>query len=89
MVNIEETIPIAPIGPKPAVLVSWLKRRIKSEIETVEPEKVLELKNEMLKEMEEVKKGFPYMVKIPELYGAKNAELASLLGTYEYSRSHA
>ena len=34
----EQTIPIAPIGPSPAVLVNWLKRRTKSEIDTVEPE---------------------------------------------------
>ena len=38
IVNIDTTIPIAPIGPKPAVLVSWLKRRTKSEMATVEPD---------------------------------------------------
>jgi hypothetical protein len=38
IVNIDTTIPIAPIGPKPAVLVNWLKSRTKSEIATVEPE---------------------------------------------------
>ena len=38
IVIIEQTIPIAPIGPSPAVFVNWLKRRINREIETVEPE---------------------------------------------------
>jgi hypothetical protein len=38
IVNIAQTIPIAPTGPRPAVFESWLKRRIRSEIATVEPE---------------------------------------------------
>ena len=35
---IEQTIPIAPIGPSPAVLVNWLNKRINKDIETVEPD---------------------------------------------------
>ncbi|CAB5052870.1 unannotated protein [freshwater metagenome] len=38
IVIIEHTIPIAPIGPRPAVFVSWLKSKIRSEIATVDPE---------------------------------------------------
>ena len=38
IVIIEQTIPIAPIGPRPAVFDNLLKRRIRSEIETVDPE---------------------------------------------------
>jgi hypothetical protein len=34
----EQTIPIAPIGPKPAVFVSWLKSKTNKEIATVEPD---------------------------------------------------
>ena len=34
----EQTIPIAPTGPRPAVLVNWLNRRMRSEIDTVEPD---------------------------------------------------
>ena len=38
IVNIDATIPIAPIGPRPFVLVNWLKSNMESEIATVEPE---------------------------------------------------
>jgi hypothetical protein len=37
-VNIAEAIPIAPTGPRPAVFESWLKRRMRREIATVEPD---------------------------------------------------
>jgi glucokinase len=33
-----------------------------------------------------VKNGLPYMVKTPQIFGASNAEQASLLGCYEYSK---
>ena len=38
MVIIADTIPIAPIGPRPAVLDKELNNRINREIETVEPD---------------------------------------------------
>jgi hypothetical protein len=31
-------MPIAPTGPRLAVFVNWLKRRMRSEIDTVEPD---------------------------------------------------